>query len=388
MSASPTETDFTQPPDFKDHRWENDTDLPHNRFQSEDPQQERKLAIEPPLTKFIGEGYYACEYAPGYNISNFQRHIIHPHGLGLSDYPTYSDLMWSSTSGNKAAVSLATAGHVKFIDCSIDSLVSLTDASESHKRKFKRLLKHGKSLLVINESTNDQIDLSEFIDQNGKFVFNASVFNQFLAAIDANKSLEAPFFSKEFDMTLQIQVEGVEGINPNSPIGGTFARGQLWWTAFTRGIQSKVSLTGRHLSKYYGKIPSFYSKHNRNEGSCISRGAFQMLQQQYFAMFLKFINIEDTHQGDSILSCFNDVLALQDNHTCANRYYAAIAILKASLHSSPSQLACQRNFTLYEQKSRRVLRPLLSISELTYHKVMLHWTSSRKQKKRLQGVPS
>jgi len=70
--------------------------------------------------------------------------------------------MWSSTSGNKSAVSLATAGHVKFIDCSIDSLVSLTDASESHKRKFKRLLKHGKSLLVIDKSTNDQIDLSEF----------------------------------------------------------------------------------------------------------------------------------------------------------------------------------------------------------------------------------
>ena len=53
---------------FQDHRWENDTDLPHNRFQSEDPQQERKLALpvdsEPLLIKFIGGGYYCCAYAP------------------------------------------------------------------------------------------------------------------------------------------------------------------------------------------------------------------------------------------------------------------------------------------------------------------------------------
>ena len=387
MSASTPEADFTQSPDFGTHNWEN-VELPHNIFQYEDPQHERKLAVEPLLTKFIGEEYYVCDYAPGWNINNFERNIIHPHGVGLGQYPSYADLMWSSGSGSKAPVSTATAAHVKYVDTSIDTLVQLADVSEAQKRKLKRLLKHGKSSLVVDESTNEKIDLSELIDANGKFVFKVNLLTEFLAAIDAKKSLEAPFFSREIDMTLQIQVEGVEGIHPNNPIGGTFARGQLWWTAFTRGIQSRASLTGRHLSKFYGKIPSFYSKHNRNEGSCISRGAFQMLQQQYFIMFLKFINIEDTNQGDSILSCFNDVLALQDNHTCANRYYAAIAILKASLHSSPSQLACQRNFTLYEQKSRRVQRPLLSISKLTYHKVMLHWTSSRKQKKRLQGVPS
>ena len=53
-------------------------------------------------------------------------------------------------------------------------------------------------------------------------------------------------------------------------------------------------------------------------------------------MFLKFINVEDTNQGDSILSCFNDVSALQDNHTCANRYYAALTILKSSLQAPAS----------------------------------------------------
>ena len=61
-----------------------------------------------------------------------------------------------------------------------------------------------------------------------------------------------------------------------------------------------------------------------------------MLQQQYFTMFLKFINIEDTNQGDSILSCFNDVQALQDNHSCSNRYYAAVTILNASLQAPTS----------------------------------------------------
>ena len=31
-----------------------------------------------------------------------------------------------------------------------------------------------------------------------------------------------------------------------------------------------MSLTGRHPPEPYGKMPSFYSKHNRNGGSCIS----------------------------------------------------------------------------------------------------------------------
>ena len=336
MSASQTEeADFTQSPDYGNHNW-GSAELPHNIFQIEDAKSERKLAIEPLLTKFIGEEYYICDYAPGWNINNFQRNIIHPHGVGLGQYPSYADLMWSSVSGSKAPVSTATAAHVKYVDTSIDTLVQLTDVSEPHKRKLKRLLKHGMNSLEIDKDTNDRIDLSEFINDDGKFVFKANALIEFLAAIDAKKAIEAPFFSREIDMTLQIQVEGVEGIHPNNPIGGTFARGQLWWTAFTRGIQSRASLTGRHLSKYYGKIPSFYSKQNRNEGSCISRGAFQMLQQQYFIMFLKFINVEDTNQGDSILSCFNDVSALQDNHTCANRYYAALTILKSSLQAPAS----------------------------------------------------
>ena len=61
-----------------------------------------------------------------------------------------------------------------------------------------------------------------------------------------------------------------------------------------------------------------------------------MLQQQYYTMFLKFINIEDTNQGDSILACFNDIKALQDNYNCSNRYYAALAILTASLQAPRS----------------------------------------------------
>ncbi len=48
-------------------------------------------------------------------------------------------------------------------------------------------------------------------------------------------------------------------------------------------------------------------------------------------MFLKFINIEDTNQGDSTLACFNDIKALQDNYSCSTRYYAALAIITASL---------------------------------------------------------
>ena len=37
------------------------------------------------------------------------------------------------------------------------------------------------------------------------------------------------FFSKAImiDMTLNIQVDGAEGINPNRPIGGTFSRGPV-----------------------------------------------------------------------------------------------------------------------------------------------------------------
>ena len=67
-----------------------------------------------------------------------------------------------------------------------------------------------------------------------------------------------------------------------------------------------------------------------------------MLQQQHYIMFsfLKFINVEDTNQADSILSCFSDVQALQGNYSCAIRYYAAAAILKASLQApSPASFA-------------------------------------------------
>ena len=131
MSTSQQETDFTQPPDYGNQSWENDSDLPHNRFISDDPQQERKLAIEPALTKFIGEEYYCCAYAPGYNTSLFQRHIIHPHGLGLNEYPTYADKIWSSVSGSKSAVSLATSAHVKYTDDCLDTLVQLADVSEA-----------------------------------------------------------------------------------------------------------------------------------------------------------------------------------------------------------------------------------------------------------------
>ena len=47
MSTYQQEADFTQPPDYGNHSWENDADLPHSRYESDDPQQERKLAIEP-----------------------------------------------------------------------------------------------------------------------------------------------------------------------------------------------------------------------------------------------------------------------------------------------------------------------------------------------------
>ena len=136
---------------------------------------------------------------------------------------SFADKIWSSVSGSKIAMSLATSAHVKFTGGCIDTLVQPADVSEAQKRKLGRLLKHGKSSLVIDESTNEKNDLSEFIDANGKFVFKTNLWTEYQEAIDAKKSLVAPFFSKEIDMTLNIQVEGVdEGSaesQPNPPTG-------------------------------------------------------------------------------------------------------------------------------------------------------------------------
>ena len=68
----------------------------------------------------------------------------------------------------------------------------------------------------------------------------------------------------------------------------------------------------------------------------VFQGVYFKCYNSNTTLFCKFIDIEDAHLGDSILSCYNDVFALQDIFNCSNGFYTAVTILNASLQAPAS----------------------------------------------------